>query len=668
MPDALPNSAPASEIVITGTALPAPAAERVYKVDRIARRDIDRAASRTVDQLLKDLPGLQLFRRSDSRSGHPTSQGITLRALGGNASNRALLVLDGVPQADPFGGWVNWPSYDPLDLGEVRVVRGGGSVGNGPGALAATIEMTSRTDAGAEAEGSAGSRSAVDGSLRAGLATGGGLITLSANAARGDGFVPITSATRGAADQSAAYRNWGARARWAAPVGRDIQLQANLSGFHDWRSRGTAFTANHTDGLDASVRLVGQGAIQWRALLYWQWRDLMSSFANVGAGRATATRVSLQDAVPSQGVGASLEARRDLAPGVELRVGADLRKTRGESRELYAYTAGEPTRRRRAGGESFTAGMFAEASAQTHKFTFTGGLRLDHWAISNGHLFERLIASQTIIRDDDFKRRDGWLPTARGGVRFDLSPALSLRSTAYTGWRLPTLNELFRPFRAGQDAVAANPNLDPERLIGAEAGLDWQQGPLHGGLTVFANRLKNAIANVTLGEGPGVFPGVGFVTAGGTYRQRRNVDAIKVRGIEVSLDWSRGPWSARAAASLTHARLNVSGPAAPLDGLRPAQTPGVALTLSGGYEERQRGMQVTVRRVGNQFEDDLNSRRLKGATTIDATAFWPVLPKVQLIARAENLFNALIVAGIGSDGAVERATPRTLWLGLRLSH
>ena len=43
---------------------------------------------------------------------------------------------------------------------------------------------------------------------------------------------------------------------------------------------------------------------------------------------------------------------------------------------------------------------------------------------------------------------------------------------------MPTLNELFRPFRAGADATAANPDLDPERLAGAEAGLDYAKGPL----------------------------------------------------------------------------------------------------------------------------------------------------------------------------------------------
>jgi len=96
--------------VVTGRALPEAKAERVYAVERIGRREIEQSPSHGLDQLLKDVPGVQLFRRSDARSGHPTSQGVTLRALGGNASSRALLLLDGVPQSDPFGGWVNWPA------------------------------------------------------------------------------------------------------------------------------------------------------------------------------------------------------------------------------------------------------------------------------------------------------------------------------------------------------------------------------------------------------------------------------------------------------------------------------------------------------------------------------------------------------------------------------
>src|SRR4051795_10710301 len=157
----LPPEPPQAAIVITGNALPEPKADRVYTVESIGRRQIEQSPTHELDQLLKDVPGVQLFRRSDAHSGHPTSQGVTLRALGGNASSRALLVLDGVPQSDPFGGWVNWPAYDPLDLTDLRVIRGGGSVANGPGALAGTIEMTSRSDGGASGELDGGSRGSV---------------------------------------------------------------------------------------------------------------------------------------------------------------------------------------------------------------------------------------------------------------------------------------------------------------------------------------------------------------------------------------------------------------------------------------------------------------------------------------------------------------------------
>ena len=663
---ALPPDPPQAAIIVTGKALPEPKADRVYAVESIGRKQIEQSPSHELDQLLKDVPGVQLFRRSDARSGHPTSQGVTLRALGGNASSRALLVLDGVPQTDPFGGWVNWPAYDPSDLAGIRVVRGGGSVANGPGALAGTIEMTSRADAGVSGEVDGGSRQSVDAHGRVALIAGSSVISLSGQAGRSDGFVPITEGTRGPADERAPYREWNGRGRWVAPIGALTELQANLSGFHDWRSRGTDFTVNRTNGADASLRLVSRGRWQWSALAYWQWRNLESSFANVSPGRVVATRVSLQDSVPSHGLGGSFELRPPMPGAIELRLGADGRRTSGETRELFTFVAGQPTRRRLAGGETWTSGAFAEATAVLSHVTLTGGARLDYWQVSDGHLFEKVIATDAVLRDDHDPQRHGWLPTARGGVIAPIGGGLSLRSAAYLGWRMPTLNELFRPFRAGLDATAANPDLDPEKLVGAEAGAEYVHDDIRLSLTGFVNRLKHAIANVSLGQGPGVFPGVGFVAAGGTYRQRQNVDAVKVRGLEASAEWTRGPWSVRAGASLTRARMQANGAAAFLDGLRPAQTPKFAATLAAGWERDGKGAQLVLRRVGAQFEDDLNTRTLNGATTFDAYASWPLTRRLQLVARGENLANQLVMAAFNGDGSIERGTPRTLWIGLGL--
>jgi outer membrane receptor protein involved in Fe transport len=262
--------------------------------------------------------------------------------------------------------------------------------------------------------------------------------------------------------------------------------------------------------------------------------------------------------------------------------------------------------------------------------------------------------------------REGWLPTARGGALAPLGAGFSVRAAAYLGWRMPTLNELFRPFRAGADATAANPNLDPERLAGAEAGLEYAHGPWRASATAFVNRLHDAIANVTLGTGPGTFPQVGFVGAGGAFRERENVDAVNVRGVELGAGWTSGPWALRAGASFTHARMETSGAAAALNGLRPAQTPNFSGTLSASWEQNGKAFELELRRVGAQFEDDLNREVLKGATTLDASAAWPLARRLQLVLRGENLTDTLVMATINADGSIERATPRTLWIGLRL--
>jgi len=663
--DAVPPPPAGETIVVTGRALPDEAARRAYQVQSIDRRDLTDSPAHELDQILKQVPGLQLFRRSDSTSGHPTSQGVTLRALGGNASSRALLILDGVPQADPFGGWVNWPAYDAAGLQDVRVLRGAGGVSYGPGALAGLIDMVSLSSPGVDATVEAGSRQSVRGHAYAGAPLGSSILTVDAQGARSDGFVPVTRETRGPADHPAPYKEASLRARWIAPLGGDVEAQLSGLAFVDDRDRGVAFTGSRTRGADTSLRLVGRGRWQWSALAYAQWRNLRSSFASVSDARLSASRVSLQDSVPSRSLGFSGEIRPPIGHRIDLRLGADSRFTRGESRELYSFVEGEPTRRRIAGGETATVGVFADVARKNGPLTLSGGARLDRWTIRDGRLMERLLTGGAPTRDDAYPGRSGWLPTVRAAAIIDVAKGTSVRATAYRGWRLPTLNELFRPFRAGTDATAANAGLKPETVTGAETGFDFRNDRFDFSVTAFVNRLHDAIANVTLGRGPGTFPGVGFVA--GDYRQRQNIDAVNVRGVEASGAVRQGPWSLRLGASLTNAKIDDRGPAASLDGLRPAQTPRIALSGALGWDDAGRSLSLRLTQVGAQFEDDQNLRKLRPAMTVDAFAAWPLSRRVKIVARGQNLLDKTVQAAINDDGSVERATPRTLWLGLRLS-
>ena len=616
---------------------------------------------------MRDVAGLQSFRRSDSRSANATSQSITLRGLGGNASGRAQLILDGVPQSDPFGGWISFPAYATDRLGQIRVTRGGGSGIWGPGALAGTVELESASpDQLDPVDGRLdyGSRNSRDARASVMLKNSSSFVTASGALASGDGFIPIVAADRGPVDRAAPYRQVSAALRAVTTVGAQTELQANISAFDDRRDRGTDFSTNRGRGIDGSLRLVGKGPLRWSLLGYGQQRRFTSQSATIGPGRATAALVNDQYDVPSTGWG----GRADIVPltgPVELRLGTDFRSVRGETREYYQYVAAVATRRRIAGGRSFTAGGFADLTLTRGALTANLSGRLDHWQISNGRLFEQTLAGTTLT-DSRFADREGWETTGRAALALRTGGGLTLRAAAYRGWRLPTLNELYRPFRVGADATAANPLLDPETLTGAEAGADWALfSGAKASLTLFTGRLKGAIANVTIARGPGVFPGVGFVSAAGSYRRRENLDAIRTSGAELGFDLRHRPWDIHLAYSYVDARVVDDGAGRALDGLRPAQTPKhqASATLGWTAPGAQR-LSLTAREISRQYEDDLNQRVLGPAFTVDAAVASPLGRHVEIGLRGENVFNHEVEAAIASDGTIERALPRTLWLDI----
>ena len=661
-----------ADIVVTGTGLPPAMGDSAYDRIEIDRNTLRLSASARLEDALRDAAGFQQFRRSDARSAHPTSQGASLRGLGGNASSRALVLLDGVPLADPFGGWINWSALDPARLQHVTVTRGGGSGAGGPGALAGTIALESLAPSNRrllEAEALYGSRDSVDARVMAGGTLGTGHAMVTARYQRGDGFIPIIRSQRGLADVPADYEQASLTARVVLPVGEDTELQANGLVFMDDRSRGTAFTDNSSKGADASLRIVGHGDWGWEAATWLQLRDFDSEFASVASDRSSASQTLDQYNVPATGIGGRIAISPPLGQAIDLRLGADMRQSSGSTHELFTFVDGSPTRIRNGGGRTRIGGAFADLAIKpVEAVTLTGGVRVDRWWIENGHLVEQAIATGELLRNDRPANRDGWRTTARGGIAWTASDSMTLRGAAYLGWRLPTLNELYRPFRAGADATAANPLLKPERLKGVDGGIELRPMPgvrLSG--TLFWNRLDDAIANVTLDHGPGIFPGVGFVSDTGFYRMRQNLDSIRSQGVEIEARLALGKWSAGLAYSYVDAKVRASGAATVLDGLKPAQTPKHLASANLAWQDGRRTAGIIVRYVARQAEDDQNTRSLDDAVTLDATLAWPVIPRLDLVARAENVTNTRVEAAISGSGIIERATPRSIWLGFRYS-
>jgi vitamin B12 transporter len=494
---------------------------------------------------------------------------------------------------------------------------------------------------------------------------GDGFVSLNGGWDRGDGYVLIPPGQRGAVDVPAYYDAWSAALRGVAAVDARTEIQGSALIFDDRRLRGLLGTASRSHGADASIKLVGRGAWGFEALAYVQARGFRSGFVAVTTDRASVTPTLDQFNTPSTGLGAKVEIRPPVGAEVNLRFGADVRHASGTTNEFFRYISGQPTRIRRAGGSTLTAGLFIEASQHFGPLTLTGGARIDHWAIRGGNLTESVIGTGAPTLDLRFADRNGARPTARFGAAYALSDALSLRAAAYSGFRVPTLNELYRPFRVGADATAANSALKLERLKGIEGGLNWQSGPATLSLTSYWNRLDDAIANVTLGTGPGTFPQVGFVAAGGVFRQRLNVEAIEVRGIEANTAFNINDFRLSASYAFAHARVRASGLAAPLNDKRPAQTPSHqgSATLAYAPKTGPNGA-FTLRYAGPQFEDDLSQRRLPAALTVDAVTGVPIGRNLRLVARAENLFDEKVVSGVSASGIEDLGTPRTFWIGL----
>lgn len=666
-----PALAEDQEIVVIGTGLPVAPGDAVYDIVTIERDRLIGSASGRLEDVLRDAAGFQQFRRSDSRSAQLTSQGATLRGLGGNASSRALIVLDGVPQADPFFSSIAFPALDPSRLASARVMRGGGSGIYGSGALAGTVELTSAGPGqvdGPFGRVAYGSRDSIDAAAGVAAKLGGGFLSLSAAYAEGDGFIPIVREDRGPIDRAAPYRQGSVAMRAVVPVGAQTELQANVSGLYDERDRGVDFTANSNRGADASVRLVGRGDWGWEALAYVQLRRFDSEFGSIAAGRVSTAKTLDQYNVPATGLGGRVELRPPVGETLTLRLGADARQTVGSTKELFTYVNGQPTRLRDAGGRTRTLGGYGELSWEpSPALTLTGGARIDRWQIEKGRLFEKTIATGATLTDTRFADRDGWEETGRVGIAWRPADAVTLRSAAYLGWRLPTLNELYRPFRVGADATAANAALSPERVKGIDAGIDFRPAPeVRLSVTGYWNELDDAIANVTLGRGPGTFPGVGFVGAGGAYRQRQNLDSIRARGIEVDGSAGFGPWRLSASYAYVDSRVRAAGPALPLDGLRPAQTPRHQASATIAWADAGWRAALTGRYGAGQYEDDLNQRHMDDAATLDAVVAVPLGRGLTIEARAENVTDTRVEAGISGADIVERATPRTFWIELRL--
>jgi outer membrane receptor protein involved in Fe transport len=579
------------------------------------------------------------------------------------------VTLDGVPQNDPFGGWVIWTQLPPESLEGAQVVRGAGAGPYGSGALTGVIALDELSRPGAvDADISGGTL----GSGRAAGATvqslGAGSLFLSGQVDHSDGWIPVIYGA-GPADDRLRLTDYSGAARWQVPIGRAL-MAIHVGAYDEQRSAGLVGANSHADGEDGSVTITAPpdgSELGYRLQAWVRHSNLSNTSVSVPASRASTTPANDQYATPATGWGGNGAVRGELG-NLTWEAGGDVRRDSGQDEELFSYVGTAFTKNRLAGGDELITGGYVEATWQSGPWLVTGGGRLDGWWTTSGHRIETAIATGAVTLDQLPPNRSGDVPSGRLAIKRDLTEDLYARVAGYTGFRVPTLNELYRPFRVGNQVTEANPALTPERLYGVEGGFGGHEGGLVWDADAFYNRLDNAVTNVTVFAGPGLdpaFPDAGNLPAGGSILQRQNAGTINAYGVEADASYAlTSRLNLRAAADYTHSVVN-GGTAAPqLTGLRPAQAP--RFTLTAGFDWNaisKLGLHADLRYESTRFDDDLNTHPLSPGVTVNGRVDWSLGSRTKIYLEVENLFDTRIETA-DTSGVYDYDEPRVAMVGI----
>lgn len=607
----------ADTITVTATRTETRVADTPASVVVLSREALQESAAPTLDDALRQVAGFTLFRRTGSRVANPTAQGVTLRGVGASGASRALVLDDGVPLNDPFGGWVYWGRVPRAALDRVEVLRGGASDLYGSSAMGGVIQFMRRKSAGLDVDASVASQETGAASLFAAGDRGAWSGSIAADFLSTAGYVLVRPEQRGDVDIAADARHTTLDATL-----RRGDAFLRLSHYRESRQNGTPLQKNDTTlnhvALGVDMAPFG-GALTLRA--YGSDQDYFQTFSAIDAGR-NAERLTVEQRVPSRGLGGSAQFTRAFRERHVVVAGAEVREAKGVSDELR-FTPNE-TFRVEAGGRQRTAAAYVEdLFAVSPSLAITAGVRTDGWH-----------------NESDRGRATEVQLNPRLSMLWRAGEALSLSASAYSAFRAPTLNELYRGFRVGNVQTLANPALKSEELTGFELGVRARNARL----TLFLMNLSDTIANVTLFQDPELI-----------IRQRQNLGRTRSIGAELDAEWRFRDWHTSAGLLFVDSTVREGD-------LRGNRVPQVA--------RYQATTQVMWKRVGaqlrwssSQFDDDRNELPLDGYLVADLTASHPITPMLDLTFAVENVTNEEIEAS--ATPVVTLGQPRAWRVGVR---
>jgi len=640
------------EIVVSATRTKAELAEVPATVSVLGASQLTSAPDLMLDDVLKQVPGFSLFRRSDSRTANPTSQGVSLRGSGASGASRALVLYDGIPLNDPFGGWVYWDRVPRTEIDSVEVLRGTGTGLYGSGALSGvvalnpalianprvTLDATAGTDS---TDTASASVSGVFGRWRLGTAIEG---------FETDGYIPIPRDNRGAADHPANLRygtgRFTAGRSWSHAT---VLASANL--FDEGRQNGTLLQTNSTRVAEATAAVIADvagGTLELRS--FGSGQHFSQTFSSVSTDRNRETLARLQ-AVPAQQNGFSAQWSRGGWKGHTAVFGVDVRRVAGCSDEVAASAASLGSRTV-AGGQQLLAGLFAgDTLSIGSRVHVTASLRFDHWSNHDADtLSYATIAAVPVEKRLPSRSASSVSPSLGTSIR--IGRGVFIKGSGYGSFRAPTLNELYRTFRLGNVLTQANDALTAERLWGGEGGIWIGRDSLNISASAFYDQIHDSVGNRTLSATPSLIT-----------RQRQNIGTIRTLGLDLEghaalTKFVRLNGSYEFADSVV---LTSHDPA--LVGLAVPQVPRHAGSSSLSSSTGRWSGMIGGRYTSRQFDDDVNQFPLAGYFLAEGKLEFRVAKQASVFLAVENALDRSYP--IARTPSLMTGAPRLVEAGVR---
>ncbi len=611
----------------------------------------------TVDDKLRQVPGFSLLRRSGSMTANPTSQGVSLRGLGANGSSRALVLQDGIPINDPFGGWIYWGRVPVASLDEAQVVPGGISSLYGNDALGGVINLETRSaiETNFAAQVSFGSDNTPLGSVFGGVRVGQWAVSGSAEGFNTNGYIDVPANIRGTVDTPVSSEHATGDLQVERFLGDKGRVFLNGSLYGENRDNGTPLQINSTTlrelgfGTDYQSETAGLFTVR----LFGGTQNYHQTFSSVSPSRDQEFLTNNQY-VPVQQMGFIAQWSKAINAKFSLLAGADGQDVQGWSLET-SYAVGKPTANLANGGRQQSLGAFVEGLLQlAPRWSLSVSGREDLWSNFDASSSRTPIGGQISTIYYPPRGQNSFDP--RGTLAYRMNDSVVLYASGYRSFRAPTLNELYRGFRVGNVQTLANPYLQAEHFEGFETGARTTM--FHDRLTLngtfFWGYVTTPISNVTLNVSNGVI-----------LRQRQNLGETRAPGFQIGANF-RVTNSVRFSAAYQFTDSTViSFPANPaLVGNLIPLVPRNAVSFQATWAApRHFLVALQGRAASNEYDDDQNLLPLGSYFVMSGSVSHPLPKGFEVFLAADNLTNSTYE--IARTPYVNLGQPIVVSVGLR---